>query len=166
MPISLFFSFDLLLRASSAGRGGFAQCRQLPAPLPHSPEQAAIVKIIKIIKIIKIVKISIIIKITIIIMCIVVIAIVVSSPLDDLCIDIWISAMIISASKYQRDRGQQCTRLRGTSIGDLHKKTLRERHLEICGKPTKSVKSWILTTVKKKNFGRVKSLETRLENNE
>ena len=93
MPISLFFSFDLLLRASSAGRGGFAQCRQLPAPLPHSPEQAAIVKIIKIIKIIKIVKISIIIKITIIIMCIVVIAIVVSSPLDDLCIDI--SAMIV-----------------------------------------------------------------------
>ena len=95
MPISLFFSFDLLLRASSAGRGGFAQCRQLPAPLPHSPEQAAIVKIIKIIKIIKIVKISIIIKITIIIMCIVVIAIVVSSPLDDLCIDI--SAMIVES---------------------------------------------------------------------
>ena len=96
MPISLFFSFDLLLRASSAGRGGFAQCRQLPAPLPHSPEQAAIVKIIKIIKIpiiIKIVKIVKIIKITIIIMCIVVIAIVVSSPLDDLCIDI--SAMIV-----------------------------------------------------------------------
>ena len=99
MPISLFFSFDLLLRASSAGRGGFAQCRQLPAPLPHSPEQAAIVKIVKIIKIIKItiiikiVKIVKIIKITIIIMCIVVIAIVVSSPLDDLCIDI--SAMIV-----------------------------------------------------------------------
>ena len=49
--------------------------------------------IIMVIKIIKIVKISIIIKITIIIMCIVVIAIVVSSPLDDLCIDI--SAMIV-----------------------------------------------------------------------
>ena len=35
---------------------------------------------------------------------------IVSSPLDDLCINIWISAMIICLS-IQRDRGQQCTNL-------------------------------------------------------
>ena len=33
----------------------------------------------------------------------------VSSPLDDLCIDIWISVMIISEPRWQRDRVQQCT---------------------------------------------------------
>ena len=46
----------------------------------------------------------------------------VSSPLDDLCIDIWISAMIISAFRYQRDRGQQCTRTLlglGSGLGDM-----------------------------------------------
>ena len=35
-----------------------------------------------------------------------------SSPLDDLCIDIWIFAISdVSASRYQRDRVQQCTNL-------------------------------------------------------
>ena len=33
----------------------------------------------------------------------------VSSPLDDLCIDIWISVMIITEPRWQRDRVQQCT---------------------------------------------------------
>ena len=34
---------------------------------------------------------------------------IVSSPLDDLCIDIWMSVMIISEPRWQRDRVQQCS---------------------------------------------------------